>query len=65
MIDDRTKIQRLEKIISLYENNIFEVLYDKILYCNICKDILKDNVKHHLKQLFCIRCFNNYEKNKK
>ena len=41
-IDDKLKIKRLENIISIYENKVFDVLYEKILYCNTCKDILKD-----------------------
>jgi len=28
-IDDKLKIERLEKIISIYENKVFDVLYEK------------------------------------
>ena len=42
-IEDKIKILRLEKIISIYEGKLFDVLYDRIIYCNICKLIININ----------------------
>jgi hypothetical protein len=62
-IDDKTKINRLEQIISIYESKVFEFLYEKIVYCNICKDINKDTTRcmslKYCRNHICKTCFIN------
>lgn len=65
-MDNELKIKRLEKIICMYENKVFDVLYEKILYCNICKDILKEHPIRcynliYCRNNICKNCFKNYD----
>jgi hypothetical protein len=58
----RLKVKRLEKIISMYENKVFGVLYEKILYCSTCKDIILKNY-HLIRCSSSLNCKNNVCKN--